>query len=248
MIILNAGVPRSGTVLVNAIIRELLSRIVPQIRQANPHGAELTRLVQHLQSSGLDRYQTVVVHTHSWTAEVGQKLKGSPHVRAIANYRDPRDVCVSLMKLHDQDLDVAAKLVEAGFRDMQAYADDTGALVLPYELLVTGRAMAIYQIARQLDLWPGMDEVARVTEATEIEKHREIMEKVQAGEIDNLKKRKNTKRVLVEDPKTLINDRHIQSGVSGRWRQELDAAQQDQANARFEPLLKRYGYWEEADG
>ncbi len=68
------------------------------------------------------------------------------------------------------------------------------------------------------------------------------MEKVKSGEMDGLAHRQNTNRVLVEDPRTLINDRHIQSGASGRWRQELSEAERNAANERFAGLIQRYGY------
>ncbi len=68
------------------------------------------------------------------------------------------------------------------------------------------------------------------------------MEDVQAGNMDGLNRRENRHRVLVEDVRTLINDRHIQSGASGRWRGELTEDQQKTINERFAPLLQRYGY------
>ena len=52
MIVLNAGVPRSGTVLVNAILRELFALRKVPVAQANPHGAALPQLLARLIESG----------------------------------------------------------------------------------------------------------------------------------------------------------------------------------------------------
>lgn len=244
MIVLNAGVPRSGTVLVNAILRKLFEASGIAIQQANPHGAELPRLIHHLQQTGQDRHRTVLIHTHSWDGETARLLDGSVHVTGFANYRDPRDVCVSLMRLHEHDFDTAAEMTEVSFRIFEATARQARTVVVPYELLNADRSGHIFQIARHLGFWPGLDLVSRIDEETSIERHRAVMEKVQAGTLETLAHRRNINRVLVEDRATLINDRHIQSGVSGRWRSDLSSDLQRVANERFAPILKRYGYHE----
>lgn len=242
MIVLNAGVPRSGTVLVNAIVRKLFAANGVTAVQANPHGEALPRLIRHLQDSGQDRHKTVLVHTHSWDTQSADLLRGCPWVTGFVNYRDPRDVCVSLMRLHEHDFKTAAKMTTASFQLFEATARQRGLMVIPYELLAADRPGHIFQIARQLGFWPGLDLVRRIDEETSVDRHRAVMEQVQSGEIDNLARRQNRNRVLVEDPSTLINDRHIQSGVSGRWRDELTPAEQEEANALFAVLLKTYGY------
>ena len=242
MIVLNAGVPRSGTVLVNAILRKLFEGAGLPCATSNPHGPELPGLVQHLQQSGQDRHRTVLVHTHSWDHDTGRLLTGSPHCVAFANYRDPRDVSVSLMRLHDHDLDAAIEMTLTAFQVFDACVQTTDAMVIPYELLVADKPGHIFQIARKLGLWPGMDRVAAIDEETSVDRHRAVMEKVRARDLDSVVVRKNRHRELAEDPNTLINDRHIQSGASGRWRGELDADQVRVANERFAPILKRYGY------
>lgn len=242
MIILNAGVPRSGTVLVNSIIRELLRAAATGVVQTNPHGADLIKLVRHLQDTGQERYRTTLVHTHSWGPEVARRLAGSGHLAAFVNYRDPRDICVSLMKLHENDLETTLQILLQSWEMMEACLNDIPAMVIPYELLASHRPALIFQIAQHLGLRPGMIEVARVMAATDIAQHRKVMERVQTGDIAGLQYRRNRNRTLAEDPATLINDRHIQSGAFGRWKTELDPDQQALANERLRPILLRYGY------
>ena len=242
MIVLNAGVPRSGTVLVNAILRRLFDGAGVPVAQTNVHGGELTQLVRRLVDTGQDRHKTVIVHTHSWDGETAATLRGSTHFAGFLNYRDPRDVCVSLMRLHEHDFDTAAKMTEASFRIFEATQRSADVMVIPYEILTADRRGSIFQIARRLGLWPGLDRVAEIDAETSIDRHRKVMEKVQARELDHLAERHNTNRVLVEDRDTLINDRHIQSGAQGRWRQELPSDLHDVANERFHEILKRYGY------
>lgn len=242
MIVLNAGVPRSGTVLVNAILRRLFEVNGVPVAQANPHGPELPRLIRQLQDSGQDRHKTVLIHTHSWDAETAAMLRGSPWVTGFLNYRDPRDVCVSLMRLHDHDFEAAAQMVLGSFQIFQATARQADVMAIPYEMLAGNPEAHIFQIGRRLGFWPGVAQVAQIAAETSMDRHRAVMEKVQSGNMDGLSRRQNTHRVLVEDPKTLINDRHIQSGQSGRWREEMDAATQAAATERFQPILKRFGF------
>ncbi len=246
MIILNAGVPRSGTVLVNAILRELLRENGIATGQANPHGPALARLLSNLRMNGRHLHKTVLIHTHSWDDDAARQVKAVPETVILGNFRDPRDVCVSLMRLHDHDFATAMKMTIGNFNVFDNMCATADVMMIPYELLVTQKRAHIYQIARRIGLWPRLDQVARIDAATSIDRHKGVMDKVNSGEIDGLTRRPNTNRVLVEDPKTLINDRHIQSGVSGRWRTELSETEQAEATERLTPLLERFGYAEDA--
>ena len=150
MIVLNAGVPRSGTVLVNAILRRIFELNGIRTAQANPHDEELPRLIRTLQRTAQDRYKTVLVHTHSWDTDSAGLLHGSPFVTGFINYRDPRDVCVSLMRLHEHDFDTAARLTLGSFQIFDAMAREADLMILPYERLVADKPGYIFQIAQRL--------------------------------------------------------------------------------------------------
>ena len=146
------------------------------------------------------------------------------------------------MRLHDHDFETAARLVISAFDTFEATVNDCRPMVIPYELLAADRKSHIFQISRHLGFWPSLDAVTRIDAATSVDRHRAVMEKVQTRAIEGLTHRRNTNRILVEDSNTLINDRHIQSGAVGRWRQELSAEDQNEANDRFADLVRRYGY------
>ena len=44
------------------------------------------------------------------------------------------------------------------------------------------------------------------------------------------------------DSTHLINDRHIQSGATGRWKEELTQDQQDEVNRTFAEVIARFGF------
>lgn len=242
MIILNAGIPRSGTVLVNAILRQILKITGAPVSQANPHGDELPRVIRGLQRSGKDKHRSVLLHLHTWHAEATRLLSDSPFVTGFINFRDPRDVCVSLMRLHDHDLETAAEMTTNSFTQFEYIIDALDLMVIPYELMVRDPAAHIFQIGQRLGVWLSMEDIERIQHETSVEKHEAIMKQVQDGKLDSLQKRPNRNRTLVEDTRSLINDRHIQSGVSGRWRTELNEADQARLNELFAPLVQRFGY------
>lgn len=242
MIILNAGIPRSGTVMVNAILRQILKTTGAFVTQANPHGEELPQLIRDVQRSGKDKYRSVLIHLHTWHTGATALLAGSPFVTGFVNYRDPRDVCVSLMRLHDHDLQTATTMTTNAFIHFESTVEALDLMVIPYELLVQNPGAHIFQIGRRLGIWLGMEEIERIRQETSADKHAAIMKKVQAGALENLQSRANTNRVLIEDPRSLINDRHIQSGAAGRWRTELSETDQRRVNDVFAPLIQRYGY------
>ncbi len=242
MLILNAGVPRSGTVLVNAMIRALLKQKGVPILQANPHGRELAQVGHRAIRSGDHRVKVVLVHSHSWDFDAERVLAGDENVVAFGNYRDPRDICVSLMKLHDHSLENAISNVSGYFQQYEAMVRALNAMVIPYELLINAKEAFAFQIARRIGIWPTFAQIAEVVEATSVERHRKVMQDVKAGTLPDIAERQNQQRVLREDRRTLINDRHIQSGASGRWRGELPGDQHETVNAAFAPLLERYGY------
>lgn len=242
MIIFNAGVPRSGTVLVNAMIRTLLAQTGTGVIQTNPHGPQLPALTRQLRRQGHYRHQPVLVHTHSWDRDTQRMLTGDPHVLAFANYRDPRDVCVSVMALHELTFEDACQAVPEYFQAFEALVHALDAMVIPYEMLVRAHETHCFQIARRLGLWPGFDQVRQAVEKTSIERHRRIMQDVRDGRVADVTERENRHRLFREHRMTLISDRHIQSGAVGRWREELSEEQQEAANAAFEAILDRYGY------
>lgn len=243
MIILNAGVPRSGTVLVNAIVRELLIRNGISARQFDPHEQELSMLLSQLRERRRYQWQVFLIHTHSWGERSKRLLEGMERfLVGFATYRDPRDVCVSLMRLHEHTFERALKLTGGYYKYFEATCRDVSLMQIPYELLVAEKHAHIFQIARHLGFQLRLDALAAIDEATSVDRHRTVMEEVKSGKREGVISRPNPTRTILEDRETLINDRHIQSGVVGRWRTELTAEQQARVNEVFRPILDTYGY------
>ena len=239
-LVLNLGVPRSGTVLIGAIIREVIARSGGRTEIANPHGTEVADAIRAALAAP-QAGSTCILHTHSWPAGADAPLAPG-RACGFVNLRDPRDVCVSLMQLHDHPFGDAAAMVEAAFAHADAMSARGDLVTIRYESLVADVEDHVRMVAARLGGSLDADDVTAIADATSIDRHRRIMTDLQAGRRRHVRVRQNRHRLLVEDADTLINARHIQSGRIGRWRTELSAEQQRRANRRFGPILAALGY------
>lgn len=235
MLILSLGVPRSGTILVFNIIREILTRQNVPFSSVNTNYPETTAFL-----SSYDFSRNVLMHAHNLLPAV-QKVLPRPDVHAFFNYRDPRDVVVSMMRLHDYSFEKCMELADISFAQYREARRYPKIMLIPYEQLMESTGTFIGRIAGRLGLAIARQEAAEIREATSLEAHKRIMREV-AGEKIEVQLRRNPRRTLRESTTYLINDRHIQSGRPGRWRDELTPAQRRLASAHFLPLLRELGF------
>lgn len=237
MIVFNAGVPRSGTILVNAILRCLYEGAGLSANFANPVGRHVSFLVKTLIESGQDRRDNTLVHTHDWDCETARLVAGNASITGFLNRRDPRDVCVSLMVLHDWSFDAAVDMVLHYFAQFEETAAATSWPIIEYETLVSDKPATIRAIAHHLGFRPDAADLRRIDTATSVERHTAIMNKVRDYAAAKSRDLPDGAPTYYEDARTMINHRHIQSGKTGRWREELSAAQQAIATDVFAELI-----------
>ena len=240
MIVLNAGAPRSGTVLVNGIVRAVLSQRDLDVRQINAHEGEVPEAIAD--GGRMPPSIVAVIHTHSWSPECAAAADQAEDLIVFACYRDPRDVCVSLMFLHDLDLEEALEFTIAAFANLDAMRRDTDVTLFAYERLIADTRHHVGLVACRLGASLSTFLVEQILAETSIERRRERMKRVRAGSLPRLRLLGGRNRILKEDPETLINDRHIQSGKPGRWRTELTRELQMRAAFALCDEIQRYGY------
>jgi len=234
-LVLSLGVPRSGTTFVFNTLRELWAARGVEFKSVNANYPETS---EFLRRYGFKRH--VLLHAHNVQPEV-QRVLDRPDVRAFFNYRDPRDVVVSLMKLHDYTFETCLRLAEISFEQYRAARRFASVMFIAYAAVVGEPARVIEEVADRMGIPVSAAEIARVGEATSIEAHRRVMQAVSTDRVP-VQIRANPQRLLKESSTHFITDRHIQSGVDGRWREELSAGQQEVALRRFGPLLVELGY------
>ncbi len=241
MLIINGGIPRSGTVLVGNLLRLMLERRnIPWSRYNPQERRHLPDFLKLAQASGIDG--AVIVHTHLIDATVVEAITSRPDAVIFWSYRDPRDALTSLMKLHDLPL-------ADGLHAMQIYHEaaklahaSAKTVKIRYEELVIDLARHIELLAKRLHFELQQDEVEDLIHRTSAATHMDYVEQLQQNTLPGARTIQTKRRAMREDPKTLLNDRHIQSGQTGRWRTELTASAQTVANAELDRWIRMFGY------
>lgn len=232
MIIGNLGVPRSATILVLSMLRAILTlRNIPFAAE-NVHGDSIDAAINRYYAGEYEG-KHLIIHAHMVTPTLLQEI-AKPENAVFFNVRDPRDVVVSLQKLHDFSLDVAIDQVQGYFAVLRSLQGIQNVRILPYDQIIGYRKKCIIYIAERLGLSLTEEEVDNVYNDTTQEKHAQIMSQVNKNEIDVIS-RQNSRRVLKESKEFFITDRHIQSGKQGRFREELTPEQQQQVEEALQP-------------
>lgn len=241
MFIVHGGLPRSGTVLVGTIIRALLfrrghgfTRLAPQERRDLPRYADLIRTRAATPAT--------LSHTHLIDRACIAALAGREDATVFWNYREPRDVLISLMRLHALDFDHALRSVEIFLRSEREVANAGLGIRLRYEDLVADPTRHVLLIAGAAGLDVGPEDAEQIAAETAPEQHRAVMLGLRDGVVPNQRTLPTLHGPLREDPDTLINEHHIQSGAAGRWRNELTPEQQDRATRHLGRWIEVLGY------
>ena len=241
LFIVNGGIPRSGTVLVGEIIRALLQSRGHHMERYNPQERRhLTEFAEVIAST--PPQATMLVHTHLIDRTCLDLLARRKDAFVFWNHRDPRDALVSLIRLHDLPLARALHSLEVYLAAADLPRHWGKAYGIRYERLVTNVPAHIRRIAGALGLEADQEEVERIRMATSPEAHSKIMHEVRDTGRADTRQIKTLFREMREDPDTLINDRHLQSGRSGRWKTELTPEAQKIATARLRPWIDAYAY------
>lgn len=239
-VIINGGLPRSGTVFVGQILCAVLRRQGRSWTRYNPqerrHLPDFAAQVRGWQGPG-----DLLVHTHLIDNTVTAALASRRDSLLIWNHRDPRDALVSLCQLHDMALPDGLRAMGV-YLDAERMAAAARQVVrLRYEAMVRDAPATIRRLAGCLGADLDAAALQDIVQETSPERHTKLMQELRQG------KRPGTKittlrRTLIEDPETLINDRHIQSGASGRWRSELDPADQAIVAQALKHAVQALGY------
>lgn len=240
MLVLNMGIPRSGTTWVFNVLRSIFLLKEQEYEAINPQGIfETDAALRSAPKTG-----NVIIHLHDVTDYVIEYSRQN-NCPAFFNIRDPRDVVVSQMRLHDASFREAVIMTNSAFRSLQAATRIPGLMLIPYDQIARHAVALVFQIGMRIGqyLTPAM--IAEIVDRTSIAQHRSRMEQVigtdgQSGiEVDRIF---SGRRDVHYDTESLITDRHIQSGKTGRWKDELDSKQQADLNRFFAAIIDQLGF------
>ncbi|MGB0800103.1 MAG: hypothetical protein ACPGRD_12370, partial [Planktomarina sp.] len=211
MILLNAGLPRSGTILVNTIMRGILNAQKIPFAVHNPNHADLPKILSRITNSQSFKWQTHLIHLHTWDATSNAIYDRFPdHFMVTVNRRDPRDCAVSMAKLHELPMERAAQNIAAFQSQMAFLQSRTHALPLRYEYLTKAKSGYIDQIAMHMGFTLTPTQLQTIDDDTNKDKIQAMAQAVADGDVPT-RGIKGSQRILKEHAETHINDRHIQS-------------------------------------
>lgn len=242
MVIINGGLPRSGTVLVGAIICAVLRRQGRRWLRFNPQERrDLESFADRVRTwSGPD---VLLVHTHLIDNCVLAALASRPNSLLVWNHRDPRDALVSLCQLHDMALTDGLKAMHVYLGAGRLAATARHVIRLRYETMMADPSGTIRRLAGCLGEELDEASISQIASETSSDSHAQVMHALAHGTRPGHRVT-TMRRTMIEDPETLINDRHIQSGASGRWLRELSEADQALVAQALGPAVAELGYSE----
>lgn len=233
MLYLNGGMPRSGTVWVMNVILKLASmtsRKLVKINANTPIEVEQAVLSNRY---GID----TLIHFHD-VPEIIQHLSKERFVKIFYNFRDPRDIVCSQMRLHDADFEQAVEKTQTAVHHFAEILKSEGVLIIPYRQIIESPRCVVHFIANHMGVMVKEEHLQWIEKETSMDAHREKMERVCRGE--GVIHSTNTGiRDVKHDADSFINDRHIQSGKIGRWKDELTPEQQERVTKVFEGIIEK---------
>lgn len=241
MVILNIGMPRSGTLWRYKLIRDLV------IAAGGKDGAEIRKryllhpfyveLNSHIDTLSYRRLpismipsllgETYVLNTHSWPTSFVKHNLRKGRIKAIYGYRDPRDCILSILDYSQRELlhysasqfknlkslEQAADYMEMFLDFWDQWTSIPETLVLKYEDQLVDHQATINQILEYLDLDLSPEETDRVIS-----------------------------QYPPQEPARDGASTHFSKGIAHRYKTEFSPEQQTYLIERFGPFLERMGY------
>lgn len=233
MLYLIGGMPRSATTWTFNVADMLLKNRGVHCRKCNVNSPdELDAAI-----AGHDAGENLLVHFHD-VSESLRQVAGQRHVRMTYNYRDPRDIVCSQIKLHHVSFEQAVSMTGLACNYLLDVLKLPGRMLIPYYSATRHQEAVVFALAFHLGHMIGQSEVEAICRETSAEKFKRIMERVDRGD-ESTGSVFTGHRQIHYDPETLINDRHIQSGKTGRWKEELTEEQQLVVEQVFRTFVKK---------
>ena len=207
-VILNCGGPRTGSTLLNMILKEILQ---VKLSSENNYVESTSEF-----SSRLSAYSHFsLIKTHRYFSNI-QALINSGQVIAFMTHRDIRDVTVSLCQkgwVSDISQFIESKDLKQIAYSSIAYANIDGMNILSYQQLMEELGQSIAYVADKLGIKLSesqVDEIKRTVSKDNVS--RKIDQISHVGHND-----------LELDEATGLHKDHIKDGKSGKWRDILTA-------------------------
>ena len=226
-VVLNCGGPRSGSTLLNIIIKEIL---LVRLSSENNYVDTTTDLSKKL--SSYNHFNLIKTHRYFFNIP---KLIKKGQVIAFMTHRDIRDVTVSLKQKgwvqNVKDFVFSKDLKQIAFSSI-AYARVNGMNILSYEQLMDNPAGVISFVSEKLNVQLSEEQVGKIENNVSREN---VIRK-----IETLKMIGGDESSL--DVSTGLHIDHIKDGKSGKWKELLTHEEKDMIAKECSEYLTLFNY------
>jgi hypothetical protein len=236
MWVLCCGMPRSASTLQYSILVRIVEELGLGRGLGTFHSPQL--LAEWLNTSPVNSPEIAVMKLHEYTPEVEQLLN-TGLTKALYIYRDIRDVVVSWMRMQNLPFEAIdpRNLVSSCLANYTRWTELDDVLISRYESVIAqgGLLAEVRRIAAYIGLELEDSLADSIAERFSLERQREYIARFDYGQYGIAAGR------TIYDPKTLLHNRHINSGASGEWRTVLTREQQ-------QLIIEWAGGWLQARG
>jgi len=227
MIIISAGLIRSGSVALYQLMREIVETTGIGDAPRLPINQEKEFLVEHLEEWATDQEKWHVIKLHEYIEEL------EPYAyNAVIMHRDPRAVVLSLMKFRDMSFTTAmsSRMITNYSHNLLIWLDRTPPV---FRMVRTYRHIVGEQNRIQL--------VRNIGEMMRVGINSEDAYAIQ----NNWSITNNKARALLNLPPNspeYMSKRHIYTGATDEWRTELSMEQIAVVESRFQEHMRKFDY------
>jgi hypothetical protein len=239
-IILCSGMMRSASTWSFNVCRLLASEISTTLKvtfkSVSPKYEELDNYLRDRAKEGI-----LVIKSHFQT-DLAIKLIHTNMIKNVCTIRDPRDCVASRQLFEKESFERSVYLIETCLFYVGLFQRSNNTLYIRYEEMVGNPYEYIKLISHYLGFPIDETLVREIDNQTNKSKIKMIS--------DTLKTKPHETLLRVDshvvDPVTQIHENHIQGGICGRWKTELNKDQIKIVTDRFKPWLITLGYETEA--
>tara|TARA_B100000989_G_scaffold157753_1_gene117810 strand:- start:249 stop:1046 length:798 start_codon:yes stop_codon:yes gene_type:complete len=221
--ILNCGIPRSGSTLLNLFIKELIKLDIDQTETYIDDGNSIRKFQKN-------RTHYVLLKTHRYFPSVSKYINKG-RIVGVMTHRDIRDIVVSLIQkgwCSDFNYFIQRKELRSMVLSSIAYSEMKSMNTFSYKDLKNDPVQILMELSfiLKIDLDDG--------------KAKEIAQRLSLGNLkkhtDNISKKRSI------DVGSGLHHNHIKDGAIGKWREALSQEKIKIINKEAEEYIKKFAY------
>lgn len=215
MLIICAGMPRSGSTVQYQIVCEIVESLglgmtMGWVEVPNQE------LLDSLENVAFRKDKFLVIKSHNYSNQV-KTLVEVGKVKVVYVYRDLRDVAVSLANKFSKSTENAISRLSIQLNNYYLWTGIDKIMVSRYESMTNNLYDEVLKIANYLEVAVSNDLARSISSKLDINEQKQRIKKLEQNSSSVIKSSGND----VYDPVSQLHNNHINSGKWGQWKESL---------------------------